>query len=251
MAGRRKSKKRAQAKKVTEPKAEKIPDVVTAVAELSHLVQSTSNAAVPTFNNFISAKKEMFKISERNQLEEVKQEDLKQEITDLANDENVVVQSEENLDDKFQILTQTEEANSDTDSQEMETMQEPTDNARLMDTPIIKPEPIDQNYGYTGEFDGFNFPFSEDLKHSLKYTFELPGFRPTQLQAINAVMQGHSCLIVMASGAGKSLCYQMPAALYDGCTVVFSPLKSHIYEQVQYANEIGVSAAINIFREFL
>jgi ATP-dependent DNA helicase RecQ len=54
---------------------------------------------------------------------------------------------------------------------------------------------------------------SDDLEAALELEFGHPGFRPGQREAVEAVMAGRDVLLVMPTGAGKSLCYQLPAVL--------------------------------------
>ncbi len=64
-----------------------------------------------------------------------------------------------------------------------------------------------------------------DEKHRiLAEVFGFSGFRPGQAETIDAVMAGESALAVMPTGAGKSLCFQVPALALGGLTIVVSPL---------------------------
>ena len=79
-------------------------------------------------------------------------------------------------------------------------------------------------------------------KEVLKAVFGYDSFRQGQESVINAVLDGRDILAVMPTGAGKSLCYQVPAMLLSGITLVISPLISLMQDQVKALNEAGVDA---------
>ena len=82
-----------------------------------------------------------------------------------------------------------------------------------------------------------------DLQASLKQHFGFEKFRSGQQQVIEAVLAGHSSLAVFSTGSGKSLCFQLPALLLPGLTVVVSPLIALMKDQVDFLNEKGIGAA--------
>ncbi|XP_030197532.1 Bloom syndrome protein homolog isoform X2 [Gadus morhua] len=82
----------------------------------------------------------------------------------------------------------------------------------------------------------------ENLKAILRETFRLEEFRDNQLEAINASILGEDVFVVGGNGAGKSLCYQLPACLFAGVTVVISPSISLIQDQIQELTELGIVA---------
>ncbi len=78
----------------------------------------------------------------------------------------------------------------------------------------------------------------------LKTVFGYDSFRGQQAEAIDTIMRGGSCLTLMPTGAGKSLCYQIPALCRDGIGVVVSPLIALMQDQVSALRELGIRAAM-------
>ena len=77
----------------------------------------------------------------------------------------------------------------------------------------------------------------------LQTTFGYPAFRGHQGEIIQSIIDGHDALVLMPTGAGKSLCYQVPAIVRQGVGVVVSPLIALMQDQVDALNELGVKAA--------
>ncbi len=83
---------------------------------------------------------------------------------------------------------------------------------------------------------------NEALEDGLRRHFGLQSFRPGQADVIQSVLSGRNTVVVMPTGAGKSLCYQLPALLLDGVTVVVSPLIALMQDQVDALQAKGISA---------
>ena len=86
-------------------------------------------------------------------------------------------------------------------------------------------------------------PGATSAREVLARTFGFDEFRPPQEEVIQHVVAGGDALLVMPTGGGKSLCYQLPALLRDGTAVVISPLIALMEDQVAAARQLGIRAA--------
>ncbi|XP_061570541.1 ATP-dependent DNA helicase Q1 [Cololabis saira] len=93
-------------------------------------------------------------------------------------------------------------------------------------------------------YDGSEFPWSSEVEQQLESSFRLRSFRPLQLKAINLTLAGRDVFLVMPTGGGKSLCYQLPAVYSPGFALVVTPLVSLMEDQVMYLTSIDVSAVM-------
>lgn len=103
-----------------------------------------------------------------------------------------------------------------------------------------------QTQNAPAKFNALSHPWSADVKAALRSVFGLRGFRPHQLEAINATLNGEDTFVLMPTGGGKSLCYQLPSVIFSGrtrgVTVVVSPLLSLMDDQVAHLRTLGVKA---------
>src|SRR5690606_4473155 len=86
-------------------------------------------------------------------------------------------------------------------------------------------------------------PTLDEARKLLREVFGYDAFRSRQEQAIGAALAGRDALVLMPTGGGKSLCYQIPALLREGVGVVVSPLIALMEDQVRALRELGVGAA--------
>ena len=86
-------------------------------------------------------------------------------------------------------------------------------------------------------------PTLQDARRLLAEVFGYPDFRGAQAQVVEHVLEGGDALVLMPTGGGKSLCYQLPALLRRGVGVVVSPLIALMHDQVSALRQVGVRAA--------
>jgi ATP-dependent DNA helicase RecQ len=85
-------------------------------------------------------------------------------------------------------------------------------------------------------------PTLDEARAVLRARFGFPEFRPGQERAVENVLAGRDTLVVLPTGGGKSLCFQVPALLLPGLTVVVSPLISLMKDQVDALTQRGIPA---------
>ena len=81
------------------------------------------------------------------------------------------------------------------------------------------------------------------IQSTLRQTFGLEDFRPGQEEVVRSVLQGRNTLAIMPTGAGKSLCYQLPAVMLPGMTVIVSPLIALMKDQCDKLIDLGLPAS--------
>ncbi|XP_042507105.1 ATP-dependent DNA helicase Q-like 4A isoform X1 [Macadamia integrifolia] len=108
------------------------------------------------------------------------------------------------------------------------------------------PNLIDVNYiegSNDSKWSSRDFPWTKKLEANNKKVFGNHSFRPNQREVINATMSGYDVFVLMPTGGGKSLTYQLPALIFPGITLVVSPLVSLIQDQIMHLLQANIPAA--------
>lgn len=88
------------------------------------------------------------------------------------------------------------------------------------------------------------FPWTESVRSILKSHFKLDSFRQLQLSCINSTLSKKDTILIMPTGGGKSLCYQLPAIISTGVTLVISPLVSLMEDQLMAVKNLGIESCM-------
>jgi ATP-dependent DNA helicase RecQ len=82
----------------------------------------------------------------------------------------------------------------------------------------------------------------QEAEVELQRIFNLPRFYDEQWQTVEKILRGERVLLIEKTGFGKSLCFQFPATVFEGVTVIFSPLIALMRDQVKKLNSLNISA---------
>lgn len=107
------------------------------------------------------------------------------------------------------------------------------------------------SYSFLEKYKPEDCPYYSEVKKLFKTVFGLNRFRTNQQQAILAALANIDCFILMPTGGGKSLCYQLTALVTPGVTIVVSPLRSLILDQVQKLVSLKVSTVMMFKRNMI
>lgn len=85
----------------------------------------------------------------------------------------------------------------------------------------------------------------QEAEQILQRTFKLSKFYDGQWMTIEKILHGEKVLLIEKTGFGKSLCFQFPATIFEGTTIVFSPLIALMRDQVNKLTSLGISAKMH------
>ena len=94
------------------------------------------------------------------------------------------------------------------------------------------------------DWENGHFSWSSKVISVLKTHFRVDSLRPLQASAINATLSGRDLVLIMPTGGGKSLCYQLPALIGEGITLIISPLVSLMEDQMIAVTSMGIESAM-------
>lgn len=148
-------------------------------------------------------------------------QDIEQDEITIIDYELKQIESEmQNLEDRKKILIQRKE--------------------KLRDDALLKKSLSVSKKDWSKE----DFTWSKNLKKTLKDVFKIEKLRELQLPTMNAIMSNEDVILIMPTGGGKSLCYQLPAVISKGITIVVSPLLSLMEDQIHGLQKHNVKAGM-------